>query len=108
MSYTLVTSKIQRMVRAPLRTHTYAGIVTTFNVTISLAWDANPSGDNVTNYNLYYGSASGVYNGVGSPVNVGNVISYELTINSAQVPGFLALKAENASGESAFSNEISP
>jgi hypothetical protein len=73
---------------------------------VTLSWDANPAGDAVTGYKLYFGSAPGVYNGAGSPISVGNVTSYFF------VPGvtgqlYMALTAVNPTGESAFSNELS-
>lgn len=72
---------------------------------IEFAWDANPAGEAVTSYKLYYGSASGVYDGAGSPINVGNVTSFALAHPGVQ--RYYAITAVNASGESAFSaNEL--
>ncbi len=72
---------------------------------IRLAWDANPAGDNVLNYNAYYGTASGVY---GTPVDVSIVTTYDLLVFGSAATRFIALKAENAQGESAsYSNEVS-
>jgi hypothetical protein len=72
-----------------------------------LTWNANPAGDNITNYNVYFGNASGTYNGAGSPVDVGNVTAYSLPHAGLSNPVFIAITAENAAGESAFSGEIS-
>jgi hypothetical protein len=69
------------------------------------AWDANPAGENVTNYRMYYGNASGVYNGSHSPINVGNVTTAQF-VPDMGVKTYIALTAQNAQGESAFSTEI--
>jgi hypothetical protein len=71
---------------------------------VNFAWDANAGGDNVTNYNLYYGNAPGTYNGTGSPVNVGNVTAFSI----ARPPSltYYAVTAVNANGESGKSNEL--
>lgn len=75
---------------------------------INLAWDANPAGDNVTDYELSFGTASGTYNGVDSPRSVGNVTTYTFRTTQTGVTLYFALKARNAAGLSAsFSNEVS-
>jgi len=70
---------------------------------VTLAWALSPNA-NVTNYNLYYGGASGVYT---------NEIAAGLTYIAAVsglVPGatyYFAVTAEDTNGvESAYSNEI--
>lgn len=73
---------------------------------VSLAWDANPVGENITDYKLYYGNASGVYNGALSPISMGTETTYLF------VPGqtgtiYMAITAVNAQDESTFSNEVS-
>ena len=74
---------------------------------INLAWDANPSGENVTAYKVYYGNATGTYNGTASPIDVGNVTTSAFDTNqAANGKIYFALTAENATGESAFSAEI--
>lgn len=68
---------------------------------INFLWDANDAGDNVTSYKLYHGTSSGTYT---TSISIGNVTSYSLT-----PPGgtrYYAITATNASGESAFSNEL--
>lgn len=73
---------------------------------ISLAWDASPEGESVTNYNIYFGDAPGTYNGAESPIAAGNVTSYNFTLAGMGRPLYLALTAENAAGESVFSDEL--
>lgn len=68
---------------------------------LGFAWDANYTGDSVTSYKLYYGTSSGTYS---TTVTMGNVTAYSLSD-----PGgtrYYAITATNASGESAFSNEL--
>ena len=71
---------------------------------ITLAWDANTESD-LAGYKVYYGTASKSY---GTPVNVGNVTTYQLT---GLVPGqvyYIALTAYDTSyNESGYSNEVS-
>ena len=68
---------------------------------VSLAWDANPSEDNVTGYNIYRGASSGSYSLFKS---LGVVTSATISIGGGV--WYLALTAVNANGESGFSNEI--
>lgn len=71
---------------------------------INVAWDAAPG---ATGYKVYFGTASGSYTSPGSPITV--------TGTSTTITGlqdcrsyFVAVKAFNASGESAsYSNELS-
>src|SRR5690349_16967665 len=70
-------------------------------LTVNLAWDANTE-PNLTGYNLYYGTSSGVYS---NKVGVGKVTSYSVTLPNGG-PYFFALTAVNAEGlESDFSTE---
>ena len=71
---------------------------------LSLVWEPNAAGDNVTNYKVYYGNAPGAY---GTPIAVGTAPAYQFHIGSLPSPVYLALTAENAQGESDFSDEIS-
>ena len=72
--------------------------------TITLAWDANTESD-LAGYKVYYGTASGSY---GTPVNVGNVTTYQLTGLTPGQVYYLALTAYDPAGyESGFSNEVS-
>ena len=74
---------------------------------IRLAWSPNQEQD-LAGYKVYYGTASGVYNGPGSPINVGNVTSYRLLDLSPGQTYFIALKAYDTLGnESGYSNEVS-
>jgi hypothetical protein len=64
-------------------------------------WDANPGGDNVTNYKLYWGSVTGTYI---NWVDMGNVTSYSM-VNPGGT-NYYAITAENANGESVFADEL--
>lgn len=77
------------------------GIILTLAAQLVLLWNASP--DAATNYAVYYGGASGIYTNV---VNVGNVLTATITNlpNSQRV--YFAVTAQNAFGESDFSNEI--
>lgn len=68
-----------------------------------LTWDA--SSGVVTGYRIYYGTSSGVYSGM---EEVGNVLQYPLSSLPLQekTTYYLVVKAYNASGESAPSNEV--
>jgi fibronectin type 3 domain-containing protein len=73
-------------------------------LTLSLAWDASTS-TNVTNYKLYYGTASRSYS---QSVSVGAVTQTTLSGLTQGTTYFLAVTASDATGlESAYSNEIS-
>jgi hypothetical protein len=70
--------------------------------TVTATWDANTDGL-TTGYRLYYGTASGTYT---QNVNVGNVVSYPLTLASGTY--FLVVRGYNASGQlGSSSNEVS-
>jgi len=72
-----------------------------------LTWDPNPPAENVTAYFVYYGNASGIYNGGRSPINVGLATSYLYLPIDMSGTVFFAVVAQNAQGLSAFSNEVS-
>jgi hypothetical protein len=72
----------------------------------TVTWTANPAGDNVTAYRLYYGDASGVYNGANSPLSMGLSLIYNFN-QSTSGKVYFAMTAVNAVGESAFSAEAS-
>lgn len=69
-----------------------------------LAWD--PSTGDVQGYRLYYGTSASNYT---NNVNVGNVTEYNIDSLPLQegVTYYFAVKAYNAAGESAFSNQVS-
>jgi hypothetical protein len=68
---------------------------------INFLWDANDAGDNVTDYKVYWGASTGTYT---ASQSVGTATSY--TINHPGVTRYYAVTATNATGESAFSNEL--
>ena len=73
---------------------------------VRLAWDANTEPD-IAGYQLYAGTVSGNYDAVGSPKNMGNVLSGGFDIDQTAT-WFFALTAYNGNGfVSAFSSEIS-
>lgn len=105
-SYTPQSVQVRARIQPAKVTQVYTGRSPAVNVSsMQLAWNANPAGENVTGYKLYFGSAPDNYNGVGSPIQVGNVTSYSLSVTQ-QVTTYLRLSAVNASGESALSAEI--
>jgi hypothetical protein len=72
--------------------------------TLSLAWDANPTSDNVDGYRVHYGTAAGTYQ---STVDVGNTTGWPIPTNL--VPGlyYFAVSAYRGSAESDLSGEVS-
>ena len=71
---------------------------------VTLAWTPDTE-TNISNYNLYYGGASGVYT---NSVNVGNVTNCMVAGLQSASTYYFAVTADNTSGlESAPSNEIS-
>jgi hypothetical protein len=105
VSYAPKAPRYTLRVKPGTTTHTYTGRTSTnSNTVLRLAWNANPAGDNVTSYKVYYGAApGGPYTSSGSPVNVGNVTTYTLSLAGKPSPLYLRLTAVNATGESAFS-----
>lgn len=73
---------------------------------LNFAWDANDAGENVTNYSLYVGDASDTYNEPDSPINVGNVTSYSLSMIGRPETIYARLSATNAQGEGPQSDEV--
>ena len=71
---------------------------------VSLSWDASPSGD-VTGFNVYYGAVSGAYTNM---VNAGSVMSTTISGLVAGVTYYFAATAYDGLGmESDFSSEVS-
>lgn len=75
---------------------------------VNLAWDSSAG---ATGYKVYYGTASGVYTGIGategnSPIDVGNVTTFTLHNLISNQNWYFAVTAYNAQGESGFSNEL--
>ncbi|MBF0532546.1 MAG: fibronectin type III domain-containing protein [Candidatus Omnitrophica bacterium] len=66
---------------------------------VKVSWGAIST---ATSYNIYYGTASGIY---GHPVNVGNVKTYTVTGLDAATTYYFVVSANNASGEGARSVE---
>src|SRR5262249_2747857 len=78
---------------------------TSSRTTASLSWTPPTNRTDVAGYNVYVGTASGVY---GPPINAGNVTSY--VVNNLVIGNtyFFFVTDYNASGvESPFSNEVS-
>ena len=77
---------------------------TSTSTSASLSWSPPTNSTGLAGYNVYMGTASGVY---GPPINVGNVTSYVLS-NLAVGTYYFVVKDYNTSGvESAPSNEVS-
>lgn len=79
--------------------------------TIGLAWDAvttNADGsqcNDLGGYKIYYGTTSGHY---GTPIDVGNVTTYDLTgLTSGQRYYIIATAYNVSDSESGYSNEVS-
>ena len=75
------------------------------STTASLSWSPPTTSTGVAGYNVYMGTASGVY---GAPINVGNVTSY--VVNNLVIGNthYFVVKDYNSSGvESPPSNEVS-
>ena len=78
--------------------------------TISLAWDAvttNADGSTCTDlagYKIYYGTASGQY---GTPKDVGNITTYDLTgLTAGQTYYIVTTAYDTSNNESSYSNEV--
>jgi uncharacterized repeat protein (TIGR02543 family) len=70
---------------------------------ITIAWTAPLTGPTPTGYRVYYGIKSGKY---GISINVGNKTKYTLKGLSPKKTYFIAVKAYNKAGSSAYSNEL--
>ena len=78
---------------------------TSTSTSASLSWSPPTNSTGVAGYNVYMGTASGVY---GPPINVGNVTSYVLSNLAVGTTYYFVVKDYNTSGvESAPSNEVS-
>jgi hypothetical protein len=73
-----------------------------FAQSVNLAWNPSTSA-NVTNYNLYFGTNSGVYIG---KIQVGTNCQATLS-NMIPAKYYFAVKAQGTNAESPFSNEAS-
>lgn len=73
--------------------------------TVKISWNANAEAD-LAGYKIYYGTATGAY---GTPIDVGNVTSYTVTVNpTVTTKYFVAVSAYDTSGnESVKSDETS-
>lgn len=72
---------------------------------VRLRWTANTESD-LAGYLLHYGRASGVYDAADSPIDVGSVTTYIVTIHD-EGNWFFALKAyDTTAQESDFSSEL--
>jgi len=80
-----------------------AGIGTAAAGSVVLAWDANTEPD-LSGYKLYYGTASRTY---GTPITVGNLLTYTATGLTDGLPYYFAVTAYDTVGnESGYSNEV--
>jgi fibronectin type III domain protein len=78
---------------------------TSTSTAASLSWSAPTTSTGVAGYNVYMGTASGVY---GPPINVGNVTSYVLSNLAVGTTYYFVVTDYNTSGsESPPSNEVS-
>ncbi len=75
--------------------------------TVTLSWDASPSSD-VAGYKLYAGSDADVSTLIiGSPIDIGNVLTYTLTDVDGAENQYFAVTAYDADGnESGYSNIV--
>jgi len=80
-----------------------AGSASAQQNTVTLAWDANAAADAVTNYTVYYGTASGAYTTL---TPVGNITQWTTPPLSSGTYYF-AVTATNGKGESGKSTEVS-
>ncbi len=72
--------------------------------TATLTWNANTEPD-LAGYQVYVGTASGVY---GVPISVGNVTTYQVTNLTVGQTYYFAIKAvDTSNNESGYSNEVS-
>jgi hypothetical protein len=71
---------------------------------IRLSWNANSEGD-LAGYKLYFGRTTGTYNSAGSPIDVGNVTSYPMTISDTGDWFFAVTAYDEEDNESEFSSE---
>ena len=73
-------------------------------VDVTLAWDPNPPGDQVSYYRVHYGTSSLGYT---TSISVGIATTYLVRNLSSQAVYYFAVTAVNSSGiESGYSNEV--
>jgi hypothetical protein len=72
---------------------------------IRLSWNANSEGD-LAGYKLYVGRATETYTATGSPIDVGNVTSYPMTISDTGDWFFAVTAYDEEDNESEFSAEV--
>ncbi len=81
----------------------WVGIGTAAAGQVTLAWDANTEPD-VSGYKLYSGTATRVY---GTPITVGNVLTYTVTgLADGQTFYFAVTAYDTFGNESGYSNEV--
>jgi len=80
-----------------------SSVSTAFGADVSLSWNRNNEPD-VAGYKLYYGTSSRSY---ASSVNVGNLISYTLTVLNTGTYYFAVTAYDTSGNESGLSNEVS-
>jgi hypothetical protein len=75
--------------------------------TAILSWDPVTAPD-LSGYRVYYGTAPGTYlQSVGQGIEVGNVVTYNVTgLSSGTRYYFVATSVDTSGGESAYSNEV--
>ena len=80
--------------------------VSAWGKTVTLSWDASPS--EVSGYKIHYDTTSTApLDGDGSPISVGNVLTYVINGLSDDVDHYFAVSAYDASGnESTYSNIV--
>ena len=86
--------------------HSSGGPTTSTTATASLAWDASSG---VTDYRVYYGTASHTYQQArGSGIAVGNDKSYTVSgLKGATLYYFAVTAVDSKGNESPYSNEVS-
>lgn len=72
----------------------------------TVSWNANAESD-LAGYRIYAGRSSGVYGSVGTPLDVGNVLSGALTLNANGAWYFAVTAYDTSNNESGFSTEVS-
>lgn len=70
--------------------------------TVTLQWDPNTESD-LNHYNVYYGTASGVY---GAPVDVGLATTWTMVLPTDDQYYFVVTAVDDSTLESDYSNEV--
>ena len=73
-----------------------------YGATVRLTWEANDESD-LAGYTVYYGTSSGVY---GVPVDVGNVLTHDVTGLTDGTYYFVLTASDLSGNESGFSAEV--